>query len=63
MLFTQSKGSKAPLAMYLLLKMLCLRSSLTVRKGYALDMVQRVQSYTDIILTTQNALFKVQFDR
>ncbi len=44
MLLTQSRGSKAPRASYWLFKMLRLRSSLTMRKGYALDGHKRIQT-------------------
>lgn len=34
-----------------------------MKKGYALDMVIKVQGPIDIILAIENALFKVELDR
>ncbi len=44
MLLTWSREPKAPTALYWLPKMLCLRSSLTVRKEYVLDNHRRTQT-------------------
>ncbi len=44
MLLKRSRGSKAPPASYWLPKMLGLRSSLTVRKRYALDSHRKTQT-------------------
>ncbi len=44
MLLTQSRGSKALPVLYWLPKMLLLRSSLTVRKRYAIDNHKKMQT-------------------
>ncbi len=45
-----------------IVEQLRLRSSLTMKKGYALDLVWRVQGSTGIVLAIQDAPFKDQLN-
>ncbi len=67
MLLTQSRGSMAPPALYWLPKMLRLRSSLTVRKGYTLDSYRRTQTILSedqmSVLRLDNDIAKSMYER
>ncbi len=47
----------------LTIEQLCFRSSLTMKKKYAFDVVWKVQGPTSIVLAIQDTPFKVQLDR
>ncbi len=65
MLLTRSRGSKAPPTSYWLPKMLHLSSSLTVKKGYALDSHRRTQiilsEYQMSVLRPDNDIAKTMY--